>query len=680
MTQTKLVICEKPNVARKIADALSKLGKVEEKRYKKISYYVVSSKNTEIVIAPSVGHLFGLKSDQKNLTYPVFGVYWAPANEIDNISYIRDYIDMFEYLGKKADECISACDYDVEGSLIGYNIIRFCCKKNTGKRMKFSTLTAEDLLESYQNMLDLDISNAVAGETRHVLDWYYGINLSRALMSALKKAKSWHKIFSIGRVQGPALDLIVSLEEKIRSFVPQPYWTISIVLKSTEFNYEKERIKEEKKAQDILNLLKGAHAKIVEAKQQEHSYNPYPSFDLTDLQTEAYRLFGFSPSQTLNFAQSLYEKGVISYPRTSSQKLPASLNLHAIIRRLEKLKEYSVLIKEHVKSAKPIEGKKEDPAHPAIHPTGYTAEMTQQEAKLYDLIVRRFLACFAAPAVRVKKSIKAEVNSLFFTATGWKTTSLGWLNIYHYAKFEEVDIDDFTEGETLKVKEARSQKKTTSPPQRYTQASLISELEKRKLGTKATRATIIDTLYEREYITGKSIAPTPLGIKVHHALKTYAPKILNEQLTRDIEEKLEKIMFGEAKSEEIIEESKNILLEILDDFQRHEVEIGNFLAEGIKELDQVKNTLGECTRCGKGVLRKLISSSGKWFVGCSNYPECKVTYNLPQNSVIVATKRLCEKCNTPIVKVYRKGRKTFEMCLDPNCETKKLWNSPQKKD
>ncbi|MEM3609734.1 MAG: DNA topoisomerase I [Candidatus Anstonellales archaeon] len=680
-SQSELVICEKPNVAKKIANALSHFGKIKSVKYKTVTYYEIICKNENkiIYVAPAAGHLFTLKTDVKNLIYPVFDVYWEKSyeNGKKELSYLRPYIELFERLGEKVKTCISACDYDIEGSLIGYNVIRFCCKRNDGKRMKFSTLTNEELLEAYQNMSDLDYNNAIAGETRHILDWYYGINLSRALMQAIKTAKNWHKIFSIGRVQGPTLHLIVELERQIENFVPKPYYVISAILKKTKFFYEQERIDDKKIATEIFSKLKNTKIARIEKVESTTFYqNPYPPFDLTSLQTEAYKLFNFNPAYTLELAQSLYEKSYISYPRTSSQKLPQKLNLRGIINKLEKIQQYSNLVKklDMSKHLRPFEGNKDDPAHPAIHPTGYFGTMTENEMKLYDLIVKRFLACFAKPAVRNRTTIIAKINDYKFVAKGIITIDKAWNEIYDYVQFDDQEIDEFKELEQCEVKKIEMNEKFTKPPNRYTQASLIAQMEKLNLGTKATRANIVETLFERGYIHGKNIKPTKLGLRVHDTLMKFSKLILDVELTREFEEKMDAIIEGKSDAKKIIEEGKEVLSKILAEFKKNEHEIGTELAKGINESEEEANSLGKCNVCNEGILMvKYSMKSKRRFVGCSNYPKCSATYSLPLNGRIEKTDKTCEFCKTPIIRIVRKGKKPYDMCLTFDCKSKEVW-------
>ena len=674
----QLLICEKPKVAEKIAYALGR-GSAERKSLYGVPYYEVERGGQQLVVVSAVGHLYTLRQAKGERGYPVFDIDWAPTYEVEKQSdYSKKYLDAIKELSGGAEEFICACDFDVEGSLIGYNVIRFACKSEQGSRMRFSALTPEELEEAYEERGPLDIGNALAGEARHMLDWYYGINLSRALMASIRSAGA-NQVMSIGRVQGPSLAILARREKEISAFVPSPYWEVSCIAKNVRFENSGGRFWKGEEAQAALDASKspGTVKKIERRERQEP---PQPPFDLTSLQVEAYRALGFAPALTLELAQSLYEASLISYPRTSSQKLPARLNMKRIIEALAKNPHYEKHAGELLAKNRiiPIEGKKEDPAHPAIHPTGMGGGSSEKAMKLYDLIARRFLACFAESAVRESQKVELSSGAQSYAASGTRTTYPGWFEIYApYVKLDEVTLPPFSEGESVELASFKSEEKKTQPPKRYTPASLVSELEKLGLGTKATRAAVVETLFKRGYLDGKSIEVTPFGMAVFEVLSKMAPEILDAELTRGIEDEMEKIQEGDSERK-AIGDGRRVLEAILKKFDGKERDIGLGLLSGLKKKEMGDSLLGKCGKCGSD-LRVIQSRAGKQFVGCSGYPNCTVTYPLPQNAKIEPLGKACEKCGTPMIRVVRRGRKPFEMCLDPSCETKKGWakQSPQ---
>ncbi len=675
----KLIICEKPKVAQKMAEALAE-GRVERKALHGISYYHITRGGEEMLVAAAVGHIYTLRERQKSGAYPSFEIEWAPSHEVDKgADYTKGYLQALESLGTMADEFVCACDYDIEGSLIGYNVIRFACRSEKGKRMKFSALTQEDLVEAYEGMGELDYLNAKAGEVRHMLDWFWGINLSRALMAAIKSAGRY-QVMSIGRVQGPALSILVQRENEISAFRPTPYWLVSAVCKETRFEHTNGRFEKKAEAEAALSSS-SPDGTVRKIERKEYSTPPNPPFDLTSLQVEAYRQFGFAPKGTLELAQTLYENSLISYPRTSSQKLPPKLNFQKILSLLSKNPAYQKLANNILGEGRlaPQEGKKEDPAHPAIHPTGLPpAKLAERESKLYDLIAKRFLACFAPPARRESQRVELLSGTQPYSASGNRTTFPGWFEYYSpYVKLEEITLPPFSEGETVHLSDMKIEEKKTQPPKRYTEASIISELEDRELGTKATRAVIIDTLHKRGYIEGKSIKATPFGLSVHSALRQGSPEILDEAMTRQLEEEMEQIQSGGLSPEVVLSDGKSILSGILEHFRGKEGELGAALAIGLKEKKLAQSLLGKCPVCKGGDLRVMRSRFGGQFAGCSSYPDCRNIYPLPREALIEALNSTCAECGTPQVKVIRKGRKPFMMCLDPKCKTKEGWGKPK---
>ncbi|OGJ19033.1 DNA topoisomerase I, partial [Candidatus Pacearchaeota archaeon RBG_13_36_9] len=527
----ELIITEKPAAAEKIAAAL---GKAEKKNIGGVSYYELEKDGKKILIGCAVGHLFSLKQ-MSGKGWPVFDIAWKPNFKVKKKDWSKKYYNALQKLCKEAGSYIIACDYDIEGEVIGWNVLRFICKRDSAKRMKFSTLTSSELQESYKNVLpDIDYGQAYAGETRHKLDWLYGINLSRALMEAIKKTGSF-KILSIGRVQGPALHLIVEKEKAIQNFKSEPFWQVFLLVKNShqiEVKFPKDITKKEEL--DKFKTLKGKEAIAVTTKSQEKIPPPSP-FDLTTLQTEAYKFHGLNPSRTLALAQQLYLAGLISYPRTSSQKLPASIQYKDILKKLSKnYKNFT----DYAKKEKPVEGSKSDPAHPSIYPTGDYKELSLEEKKVYELIVKRFISCFCEPAALEGKKIEVTVEGMKFTTKGTKIIEKGWMNVYP-AKIQETDLPDLNGA--VKVLEVKIEEKMTQPPKRYTPASIIRELEKRSLGTKATRAAIVETLFDRGYVKERSIEATKLGISLIESLEKHSPIIIDEKLTRDFEKQMESI-------------------------------------------------------------------------------------------------------------------------------------------
>ncbi len=660
---TILIITEKPQAAEKIANSLGKTRKISEGG---VSYFQLERNGKIIRVASAVGHLFGLDYKEGQKGWPIFEIEWRPSYEKEKSFFTKKYYSLLKKLSRDSGEIVLACDYDIEGEVIGWNVLRFICHRTTAKRMKYSTLTKDELIKSYENLMpNPDWGMAYAGETRHILDWMYGINLSRALMSAIKMAGSF-KILSIGRVQGPALKIIVDKEHEISKFISEPYWQVLAMINGHEFKHSKDIF--DKSQLDKFKNIKEGHG---ETKENNENILPPHPFDLTTLQREAYNLHKISPSQSLSIAQKLYLQGLISYPRTSSQKIPDSIEPKKILKSLEK--NFS-LAKEITRSS-PVEGKKSDPAHPSIYPTGEFAILEDQEKKLYELIVKRFISVFSADAEVLNKKVNVKAKNdpnIEFRASGLKILKEGWSKVYP-SFLEESNVP--TLNGIVKIDEIKFLDKMTQPPKRYTPASLITLLEKINLGTKATRSSIVDTLFDRGYLDGKSIEATPLGIKLIESLEKYSPIIIDENLTRVLEDEMEKIQDSKSDLEKmekiVIERAKKIIIDISKEFKVNEKKIGEEILKGIqvqREIQQQNNILTPCTLCKKGNLRLMFSPKlRRSFVGCSNYPECKNTFSLPPNSLIKKSDKFCEECKFPKLLSIKKGKRPWEFCFNKDC-------------
>ncbi len=679
----ELIISEKPQAAEKIAIALADSG-VKKLRTNNVNYFSLKHKGNDIIVASAVGHLYILgEKGGESWEYPIFETEWKPIYVVNKEAvYTKDYIKTLTELGKKANSVTIASDFDIEGEVIGLNVLRFAIGRTDACRMKFSTLTKNELIKSYENKLpSIEWGQAKAGETRHNLDWFYGINLSRAFTESIKKGVNQFKVLSSGRVQAPSLHFLAQREKKIMDFKPEKYWEILLFANSLgidfEAKYETDKIFEKETANKIVENTTGKNGfvKDITSKQFKQAV-PIP-FDLTSLQMEANTMFSYTPKITLEIAQKLYIEGVTSYPRTSSQKLPKELELDKIIDKLKKQKDYAILAEKVLKinpKLKPNEGPKTDPAHPAIYPTGEMPKnLNPQEQKLYDLICKRFFAVFGKDAIRETNTAIIDVNSYNFILKGTRTAQRNWHELYEpYLKFEEVEIPQLEKGKEIFNKEIKNTEKETSAPKRYTQASIIKELEKRNLGTKATRAAILESLYSRGYIVDKSIKVTELGLKMDEVISQELPIIVDEKLTREFEEEMQKIRDGKSTPEKILNTAKEKLMSVLSDVKKKEKELGIKLAGANYQAQKELDKFGKCPVCGVGdiVLRKSHKTN-KRFAGCNNYPKCTNIYPLPQEGSIEKLDNPCPECSAPMIVLNRKGKKPWRFCINPNCPSKK---------
>lgn len=681
-----LIITEKPDAAQRIAEALDKEGKPTRTEQKTVPYFTLN-RDKPIIIVPALGHLYTIIQEHgRRNQYPVFNYKWAPRHEAEkNAERIKTWIQVITQLAENADAFIDACDYDIEGALIGYTILKYACgnKDQTATRMKYSTLTKEELEKSYaQQMPHLDFGMIEAGRTRHEIDWLYGINLSRALTIAAKQATGTYTTLSTGRVQGPTLSFLVARERTINSYVPTPYWTITAQIEAQGANYPvdyQERILEQKAEADAVVEACANRDGTVEKIEEKTTQIPPPTpFDLGTLQSEAYNLFGYTPRRTSQISEHLYLDALISYPRTSSQKLPAAINYNAILNGLNHETAYKPHTQELLTkdSLKPHEGPKEDPAHPSIYPTGNrpTRALEEPERKIWDLVIRRFLAVFGEPSIKQSITANINVNGHTFFLRGRHVLKEGWMKPYKpYIRSEEVLLPRIKEGEVVKLSKITREDKFTNPPPRYNPSSLLKQMEADGIGTKATRADIIETLYRRRYITEERITVTDLGNNVTEVLRKHASPVTSVKLTRDLEEKMERIQASLEKRENVLIEAVERLKPVLTEMKQHETTIGQALSEAVKKARMQERIVGTCPNCQTGKLIIIFSKrTGKRFIGCTNYftNACKTSFPLPQRGTVKPTGRTCKTCGWPLIFVRMPGKRPWNLCINPNCPKK----------
>jgi DNA topoisomerase-1 len=299
-----------------------------------------------------------------------------------------------------------------------------------------------------------------------------------------------------------------------------------------------------------------------------------------------------------------------------------------------------------------------------------------EEEKIYNLIARRFLSLFCEDAIIDNKTITVKYNNLTFNIKGSEVRKKAWLEIYPY-KIKETELPDLS-GE-IRITDLRTEEKETQPPKRYSPASIVSELEKRNLGTKATRSSIIETLYDRGYIRERSIEATLLGMSLISTLEKYSPIIIDEQLTKQFEKEMDSILESkknfEEKEKRVVEEAKETIREISQDFEKNKQEIGKELVSAemeIQKQNKEENKLIQCPVCKKGSLAITYSKKNRrHFIACNAYPECKTTYSLPPNSLIKKSDKICEECGFPMLISIRKAKRPWEFCFNKDCPTNK---------
>jgi len=578
-----------------------------------------------------------------------------------------------------ADHLWLATDPDREGEAIAWNLLEIIKQKAkrsgiTAKRVVFHEITTEAINDAFGNPKLIDEDLVEAQQARRVLDRLVGYKLSPLLW---KKVKSG---LSAGRVQSVALRLIVEREREIEAFKAEEYWTIEVDLESKskrekvfrasllKVSENKAEVKNKKSADSIVDDLKSAKYVILSITAKDAKKYPNPPFTTSTLQQAAATRLGFTPSRTMRAAQNLYEHGLITYMRTDSVNLSVSA-VSATRTYIEKTfgKNYLPSAPRKYKAKSRLAQE----AHEAIRPTKITVDSSQltvdstDQRKLYDLIWRRMVVCQMAEAIVAETSVdvKAEGNKTYtLRANGQKVKFDGWYRVYEKLPIKEQILPELAEGEDLEAKDVISTQKFTEPPPRFSEATLIKELEKNDVGRPSTYAPTISTLYDRSYIEkleGRQIGPTPIGKTTVDFLVKYFPNIVDVGFTADMENDLDLIAEGKEKMAPVMKK-------FWDTF---EPLVEKVTEEAEKMKVEAEVTDEKCEKCGKPMVIRY-GRFGK-FMACSGFPDCKNT-----KAIVVDSGMVCpEDGGNVVMKRTKKGRAFWGCANYPKCKFAS-WKKP----
>ena len=588
----------------------------------------------------------------------------------------KEIIRALKNLAKKADSVIIGTDFDREGELIGSDALRQIREVAPGvpvSRARYSAFTKAEIDHAFENLVELDQNLADAGESRQYIDLIWGAVLTRYLTMA--RFGGLGNVRSAGRVQTPTLALVVERERERMAFVPEDYWVISgeAAKDGTPFkvSHATGRFKDKAEADRAFAAVRDAtQASVVSVERKSHKQQPPAPFNTTSLQAAA-AAEGISPARTMRLAESLYMDGLISYPRVDNTVYPSSLDLKGVVREVGKVPQYAAVANKLLAQPKlrPTRGKQETTDHPPIYPTAAADpdKLQPAEWKLYNLIARRFLATLMGPATIDGTKVSLDVSGEPFTAQGNVLASPGFREIYPYGLRRDDVLPELAAGDVCDVSKIELEAKQTEPPARYSQGRLIQEMEKRGLGTKSTRASIIDTLYERKYLKNDPVEPSQLGMAVIDALTSYAPHITSPDMTAELEGDMTEVAEGTNTRDRVVTRSRALLAGIMDDLIEHKDDLSDAIADAVTADAKV----GVCPKCGRDLVAKSSAKTRGSFVGCMGWPDCDVTYPLPQGKIeaIEGEKGVCPQCGAPRVKVHPFRSKAYETCINPACPT-----------
>jgi DNA topoisomerase-1 len=634
-------------------------------------------------VKASVGHIMDLPKNKLGVD-----VHNGFAAEYHVIQGKAKVVEELRKAAKDKEYIYLASDPDREGEAIAWHIAGKLDKKGKKiRRLLLNEITKKAVQEAVKRPSELNRDLYESQIARRVLDRLVGYQISPLLWKKVRRG------LSAGRVQSVAVRVITEREREIQAFVPEEYWSIIANLEGKippafaarlakvgdkRVDNKTFRIANEAEAKEILAHLEGAEWTVAKVEKRDRRRNPAPPFITSRLQQEASRKLGYSPARTMGIAQRLYmgvdlgdegSVGLISYMRTDSPRISPEMTAAARAYIHDTYGDSYVPERPNVyRSAKTAQE-----AHEAIRPTSleYAPErvapyLSREELNLYTLIWNRFLASQMAPALFEQTSVDIAANQCTFRATGQVLRFDGFLRVYMEGKDDKTtDEDDdetqlppLSEGEVLRLLQLTPNQHFTQPPPRFTQATLIKELEEKGIGRPSTYASIMETILNKEYVQEdeqRRLRPTQLGMLVTDLLVESFPDILNVEFTAGMEGVLDQIEDGQEDWRRAIE---RFYLPFSADLERAE-----------KEMRDVKGS-GEptdiaCSECADGKMTIRWGRNGE-FLACSNYPQCKSTSNftrdergqvVPQEKEQVLTDEVCEKCGKPMqVRFSRYGK------------------------
>ena len=599
---------------------------------------------------------------------------WAPI--IKNPAE-KEIIRVLKNLAKKADSVVIATDFDREGELIGsdaLSCVREVAPDVPVSRARYSALIKGEVTEAFNNLVELDQNLADAGESRQYIDLIWGAVLTRYL--TLAKFGGFGNVRSAGRVQTPTLALVVERERERMAFVPEDYWQIRgmAAAKGADFkiSHATARFTDKDAAQTAFGHVDGVAAGTVTdvAKRSRKQQPPVP-FNTTSLQAAA-AAEGISPARTMRIAESLYMSGLISYPRVDNTVYPRSLDLEGIVKGLAANSPALAPVCKKVLAGpmKPTRGKTETTDHPPIHPTGQGDPTTLDggQLKLYNLIARRFLATLMGPATIENTKVSIDVAGEPFAASGDVLVDAGFREAYPYGLKRDEQLPALDAGDVVDVHDVNLEAKQTEPPARYSQGKLVQEMEKRGLGTKSTRASIIERLYQVRYLKNDPIEPSQLGMAIVDALSQFAPRVTTPEMTAELDADMTKVAEGADTQEHVVDHSRALLAGMLDALIEHKDDLGEAISDAVTADARV----GACPKCGKDLVMKQSAKTRGSFIGCMGWPDCDVTYPVPSGvkvSPLEGDAAVCPECGAPRIKCQPFRQKAYEQCVNPKCPT-----------
>jgi len=696
----RLIVTEKNNSAKKIADILGRNEAKADKTYKVPFYTWTDPDGSEQMTIGLKGHVLGP-------AFPEGYSNWQKTDLHDLIDATlikqptdKNVVKAIRKMAKGADELVIATDFDREGELIGLEALHEMLEANPDlgsredadagtlqiKRARYSALTKEEIEHAFDNLDELSYPLANAGAARQDIDLLWGATLTRAVSLATRRFGS--NFLSVGRVQSPTLGLIVEREMERRAHVPKPFWELFAKFQHPDGSFEAHHATDkfwEKAEADAAFAGTSSPGTVKSVTARKNTRKPPTPYNTTAFSTDASSRLGITPASAMRIAEDLYMDGFISYPRTDNTVYPPSLPVRELVTSLVRVKEFSAAAGLLDGELKATRGKKETTDHPPIYPTQaiHPGALEGSKKRVYELVVRRFLATFSPPMITESTRADIEAGSQTYFVRGSVVVDPGYAGIYTYARSSDEEIPALKEGQILELDgEPWLLDKETQPPARISQAKLIEMMEERGLGTKATRADIIQKLFDRGYVYGNPPIPSETGVAMYEAFRKYVPRMATHEMTAQLEAEMDRIAGGQMSKGEVVGESRDLLHKTWSEIDESREDLAKVVWKGMDE-DRILGPCKVCEEAGRtkedgspNMLRIIrAKKSGKRFVGCSGWvlddPEsCDQTFPLPQRGDVFRLEDRCSVCGeTPRLKVVPFRGRPWNLCLNDDCES-----------
>jgi DNA topoisomerase I len=698
----RLIVTEKHNSAKKIAEILgaSTGGPVSDKTFKVPYYTWTDDEGGEHRTIGLKGHVLGPTFPEGYSNWQKTDLHDLIDAELIKEPTDKNVVKAIKKVAKEADELVIATDFDREGELIGLEALEEMLDANPAlgsregtrdgslriQRARYSALTREEIERAFGDLDELSYPLANAGAARQDIDLLWGATLTRAVSITTRRFGS--NFLSVGRVQSPTLALVVERELERRAHVAKPFWEAFAKFGHPDGSFEAHHTVDkfwEKAEADKAIAGTSGPGTVKSVTARKNTRRPPTPYNTTAFSTDASSRLGITPASAMRIAEDLYMDGFISYPRTDNTVYPSSLPVDDLVSSLVKIKEFSAAAGLLDGELKATRGKKETTDHPPIYPTQaiHPGALDGSKKRVYELVVRRFLATFSSPMITESTRADIEAGSETYFVRGSVVVDPGFAAVYTYARSSDDEIPKLEEGQSLDLDgDPWIVDKETQPPYRISQAKLIEMMEERGLGTKATRADIIQKLFDRGYVYNNPPIPTETGVAMYEAFKKYVPRMATPEMTAQLEEEMDRIAAGDMTKDGVVGDSRDLLHKTWSEIDESREDLAKVVWKGMDE-DRVLGPCKVCEEAGRtkedgspNMLRIIrAKKSGKRFVGCTGWSaddpnSCDQTFPLPQRGDVFRLEERCSVCDrTPRLKVVPFRGRAWNLCLNDDCES-----------